>query len=276
MADTKISALPSATTPLAGTEVLPIVQGGATDNVSVADLTAGRTVEMLGGTLKTTVDVAGATTSYVLGACPSVPTGGAVLKSVRTTTPGANHEVVIGNVRSGVMNDNFKVDENGNIVALLGNFQVNTAAKGVNFTANTPAAGMTSQLLNWYEEGTFTPTITGATTAGTGTYTNQVGRYTRIGRAVHFTIYVTWTAHTGTGTMLVGNLPYASNSTAGQYYQYAAASDSLTYGANTTLQLLLFSNQTKMTCYSQSSGAALAAVNIDTQADLIVTGTYFV
>jgi hypothetical protein len=44
MADTKISALPAATTPLAGTEVLPIVQSGATDKVSVANLTAGRDV----------------------------------------------------------------------------------------------------------------------------------------------------------------------------------------------------------------------------------------
>lgn len=44
MADVKISALPAATTPLAGTEVLPIVQGGTTDQVSVANLTAGRTV----------------------------------------------------------------------------------------------------------------------------------------------------------------------------------------------------------------------------------------
>ena len=44
MADVKISALPAASTPLAGTEVLPIVQGGTTDKVSVADLTAGRAV----------------------------------------------------------------------------------------------------------------------------------------------------------------------------------------------------------------------------------------
>lgn len=40
MADTKISALPASTTPLAGTEVLPIVQSGATKQVSVHDLTA--------------------------------------------------------------------------------------------------------------------------------------------------------------------------------------------------------------------------------------------
>ena len=38
MADTKISALPSATVPLAGTEVLPIVQSGATTKVSAAGL----------------------------------------------------------------------------------------------------------------------------------------------------------------------------------------------------------------------------------------------
>jgi hypothetical protein len=44
MADKKISALTSATTPLAGTEVLPIVQGGATVKVAVSDLTAGRAI----------------------------------------------------------------------------------------------------------------------------------------------------------------------------------------------------------------------------------------
>jgi hypothetical protein len=44
MANTKISALTSATTPLAGTEVLPIVQSGATVQVSVANLTSGRAI----------------------------------------------------------------------------------------------------------------------------------------------------------------------------------------------------------------------------------------
>jgi len=44
MPNSKISALTAATTPLAGTEVLPIVQSGATKQVSVANLTAGRAV----------------------------------------------------------------------------------------------------------------------------------------------------------------------------------------------------------------------------------------
>lgn len=53
MADTKISALPASTTPLAGTEVLPIVQSGATVKVSVANLTAGRAVSATQMTLTT-------------------------------------------------------------------------------------------------------------------------------------------------------------------------------------------------------------------------------
>ena len=44
MADKKISALTGASTPLAGTEVLPIVQSGSTVKVAVSDLTAGRSV----------------------------------------------------------------------------------------------------------------------------------------------------------------------------------------------------------------------------------------
>lgn len=44
MADKKISALTSATAPLAGTEVLPIVQSSTTVKVAVSDLTAGRAV----------------------------------------------------------------------------------------------------------------------------------------------------------------------------------------------------------------------------------------
>jgi len=53
MADSKISALPASTTPLAGTEVLPIVQSSTTRQVSVANLTAGRAISATELTLTT-------------------------------------------------------------------------------------------------------------------------------------------------------------------------------------------------------------------------------
>jgi hypothetical protein len=57
MANSKISALTSATTPLAGSEVLPIVQSGTTKQVFVAKLTAGRAPSMSGATLRNTAPV---------------------------------------------------------------------------------------------------------------------------------------------------------------------------------------------------------------------------
>jgi hypothetical protein len=136
MADKKISALTGASTPLAGTEVLPIVQNGATVNVSVANLTAGRAVAMAGG-------------------------------------------------------------------SFTDNITQSTAAKGINFTANTPAAGMTSQLLDDYEEGTFTLTDPGVKDAVSGTWTFVSGIYTKIGRQV--TVNATFS---GTGLGFSANTGY--------------------------------------------------------------------
>ena len=77
MANAKISALTSATTPLAGTEVLPVVQSSATTQVTVANLTAGRAVSGLsfsaatfGAPASTTLNLQANATTYatILGA----------------------------------------------------------------------------------------------------------------------------------------------------------------------------------------------------------------
>jgi hypothetical protein len=68
MADLKISALTAATTPLAGTEVLPIVQSGTTKKVAVSDLTAGRAIAATTATLTNVV----ATNTGVIGAAAAV------------------------------------------------------------------------------------------------------------------------------------------------------------------------------------------------------------
>jgi hypothetical protein len=68
MADVKISGLPASTTPLAGTEVLPIVQGTTTKQVSVTNLTSGKTVPAIGYTLESGGIITEATTTRTLGA----------------------------------------------------------------------------------------------------------------------------------------------------------------------------------------------------------------
>ena len=76
----------------------------------------------------------------------------------------------------------------GNASLSTGNITQGTAAKGFNFTANTPASGTggtsTSQLLNYYEEGTWTPEYAAlGGSAGSVAFTAS-GTYTRIGRLV--------------------------------------------------------------------------------------------
>jgi hypothetical protein len=60
-----------------------------------------------------------------------------------------------------------------------------TAAKGFDFSANTPLAGKTSTILNWYEEGTYVATLTPAT-SGTIPLNSSYDTlsYTKIGRLV--------------------------------------------------------------------------------------------
>lgn len=62
MADLKISALPASTVPLAGTEVLPIVQSSTTKQVTVANLTAGRAVSANSLSLSTNLQIGGDST----------------------------------------------------------------------------------------------------------------------------------------------------------------------------------------------------------------------
>ena len=184
MADKKISQLTNASTPLAGTEVLPIVQSGSTVKVASDDLTV-KNVR------------SNATTGILQIAGPAAA-------ATRTmTVPDANFTVA----RTDAANS-FTADQ----TLATGNLVVGTAAKGIDFSANTHAAGMTSELLNWYEEGTWTPELVGT---GTLTTVTTVGNYTRIGRLVTATAEID-VSDWGTFSALsyIQGLPFNANASA--------------------------------------------------------------
>lgn len=54
----------------------------------------------------------------------------------------------------------------------------------------------------------FMPTISGSITAGIGTYTLQVGQSIIVGNIIFMTGSLSWNTHTGTGNMLLDNLPF--------------------------------------------------------------------
>jgi hypothetical protein len=74
-----------------------------------------------------------------------------------------------------------------------------------------------ANLLDDYEEGTFTPTVIGDVTTGTATYSHQKGVYTKIGNVVTIQIYLNWSSGTGAGVLRFSNLPFTLYATSGFY-----------------------------------------------------------
>ena len=275
MADSKISALPASTTPLAGTEVLPIVQSSTTKQVSVANLTAGRSFDALGMTL-TSTDAAAAAAPlldlYRNSASPAAsdtlgeiefngqdsgaakqqyavihasilsPTAGAEQGQLHfeTATTGAlTEKMIIGttnlviNEIGGIFNVRIEGDTDANLfytdatnsrvgvgtaspaekldvvgkIKVSDNIVIGTSGKGIDFSA-TAGTG-TSELLADYEEGTFTPTVSGVTLASSS------GVYTKVGRQVFVSFDITWPVTSNATAITIGSLPFAPTANSG-------------------------------------------------------------
>ena len=241
MADKKISELGAVTTPLAGTEVLPVVQSTTTKKVTAEQLFTttqpsgnangivqlnsskiastsasffydaasnsnfgintstvtpiyGKTMQLGSGSVNNSIHMVGLTSS---GFISNFQTRFLIFGRTNTTLTLGTNDV-----------DKVNIDLNGNTSLLTGNLVIGTAAKGIDFSANTHAAGMTSELLNDYEEGTWEPVVTATT--GTLTTVTATGNYTKVGRSITVNFQVTLTnIGTASGALIV-TLPYSA------------------------------------------------------------------
>jgi len=98
---------------------------------------------------------------------------------------------------------------------------INLTGGQITFPA-TQSASADANTLDDYEEGTWTPTITFNGLSVGVTYTNQVGRYTKIGNLVNASCYINLSSKgSSTGGVSVNNLPFTANATS-NYFQAAA------------------------------------------------------
>jgi hypothetical protein len=145
---------------------------------------------------------------------------------------------------------------------------------GIGFPA-TQVASSDANTLDDYEEGTFTPTIQGATTSGVGTYTAQNGRYTKVGNLVTFQVFIDWTAHTGVGNMRIGGLPFtnASNFWAGS----VGYANNIALTAGFVMTGYVESGLSFVTLQQYpTGGGATTGVPIDTAGAIIFSASYTV
>jgi hypothetical protein len=102
----------------------------------------------------------------------------------------------------------FPSTRTGDQTILDGNLVIGTAGKGINFSADPSAPGMTSELLDDYEEGTWTPVIRGSVTAGAESGSKSA-TYTKIGNKVMAGLSLSAYTLTGAaGNITLTGLPF--------------------------------------------------------------------
>lgn len=141
---------------------------------------------------------------------------------------------------------------------------------------NTGTGATNSKSLNTYVPGTFTPVIQGGTTAGVGTYATQAGAYTKIGNVCTVTGFVSVTAHTGTGSLQIGGLPFTSKNQANLFQPMTLAFVSniaLTAG-NYAQAIILPNTTTAGLVQSATGGGGISNVPMDAVFDLAFSATY--
>jgi len=308
MADKKISALDQATTPLAGTEVLPIVQSGTTKKVANNDLRPTQIQSnATSGVLQVVGPAAAATRVMTVPdanfTAARTDTGqtftgsqtfssdqDAILTTIyNTKSSGFNNPMVFLRSDQNTTNDSFRplayynggaaeyrfyVDDAGKVWT-KDNIVIGTSGKGIDFSA-TPGTG-TSELLADYEEGTWTPVYEPDSGAfASVTYDIQQGQYVKVGKLVTITASIRTDAvslGTASSVLLITGLPFTGSST-----PYGGVAIGYTANFNTTAPNQIVIYPTELVVYlTATSSNGYAATNLKNAANanhLIFSATY--
>jgi hypothetical protein len=164
----------------------------------------------------------------------------------------------------------FPSTRTGDQTIVNGNLVIGTAGKGIDFSVNPNPGGMTSELLNDYEEGTWTPVVRGSTTAGTYEIGTNGSTYTKVGRTVTLQGYIQFAGTVtggGVGDLQITGLPFTKTATSypvggvylalGTYVGIAPIVVFRSFSASSTLLL----QQNATGGYGTSVGIGFASAN---------------
>jgi len=165
----------------------------------------------------------------------------------------------------------------GDVNLSTGNLVIGTSGKGIDFSATSHPAGMTSELLADYEEGTCTISLTAT---GSGTITLNASfetfNYTKIGRQVTVTGYLSVASVSSpVGALVLNGLPYTSIAGDARRSSLAVLPGGLMATAVSYIGGFVNSAATTVTFYKYSAGA-LSNLAGDVQAgtEMFLTITY--
>ena len=185
---------------------------------------------------------------------------------------------------------NHKLDVAGNIGLTTSgyiNFGATDGSTGYGLRDNSGSVQVKASGGSWatvpgYSSGTFTPVYAGTTTAGSCTYTRQLGSYVQVGKLVTFSIDIKWTA-CGTSPagapFLITGLPATSLNTANLYQSVGNVLVTTAYSitANDIFVARIPPNSTQIELKqapANNASTVMADVAVDVAADITISGSY--
>jgi hypothetical protein len=168
--------------------------------------------------------------------------------------------------------------QHNNLNLSSGNLVV-ASGQGIDFSATSNGSGTTtSELLNDYEEGTWTPSLTFNGGSSGMTYTVQSGKYTKVGRTVNVNCYIVLTNKgSDTGNAQIENLPFSIPNNNGNYSAISFYNDgNVTYGG--TLQGFCNINGTSIVLGQVSEAGSITLLtnsNFANNSAFMISLTYF-
>ena len=141
----------------------------------------------------------------------------------------------------------------------VGNATPSASGAGITFPA-TQSASTDANTLDDYEEGTWTPVFTGGGgSIGSTAYSDRQGTYTKVGNIVTLEMNVTMSSvGSWSGEVIFTGLPFAG--AANMQHVGSLSVSGVTFTGY--LQTRLPPNETVMTLYKNTSGSAVASINV--------------
>jgi hypothetical protein len=156
-----------------------------------------------------------------------------------------------------------------------GNLKIDTAGKGIDFSANSNLAGMTEEVLDHYEVGTYVPTWSGATNPTTyrngidsGTNSNGLS-YVRIGNQVTVTGSAFWT-----GASINNARPYMSLPFQARTYSVSGTIANYSLGVTSEIHYLNYDSTTSINMFIQTNSGLHGSFGDNSTGEMYFNITY--
>lgn len=221
-------------------ELIIGISGVRSGNLSIAGGTSGKTSLAVASAASGTLTLPAATDTLVGKATTDTLSNKTLTSPTLTGTTSAQ----VFNISSLTASAAVATDASKNLVSVTNTGSGNNVlSAGPTLTGTTIVSSLFANSINFagtslanYFEGTWTPLVIGTATAGTASYSTQLGTYTRIGDRVLVTINLVWSGGTGTGNLRFSGLPIArsGNSSFSFYTNLVAGAGNVlqTFGSN--------------------------------------------